>query len=129
MSNTFNQLVAEAQADVDAGRPPDYSKLFDDAVADVESGIKHACGTTEHCQEMGGCPRCFQGLMKGDLGILSVDVFESGTIRITTTGHDGERCTVAFRGVPVTVHQDRRKRMTRSKTAYVRAIVGSRLNA
>jgi hypothetical protein len=102
--STFNQL-AEAQADVDTGRPPDYSKLFDDAVADVESGVKHACGTTEHCQEMGGCPTCFQGLMKGDLGVLSVDVFaDSGVFRITTTGHDGEPCTVAFRGVTVKIH-------------------------
>jgi hypothetical protein len=97
--------------------PTLYEQLFADAIADIDSGVKHACGTTEHCQEMGGCPRCFQGLMKGDLAVLSVDVFESGTIRITTTGHDGERCTVAFRGVPVTVHQDRRKRRTTSKTA------------
>jgi hypothetical protein len=114
-NRTFNQLVAEAQADVDAGRPPDYSKLFADAVADLDS--KHPCNLTQDCQEARGCPRCISGAIKGDLGILSVDVFESGTIRITTTGHDGERCTVAFRGVPVTVHQDRRKRMTTSKTA------------
>lgn len=118
MSNpTFNQLVAEAQADIDAGRPPDYSKLFADALGDIESGVKHPCNLTQDCQEARGCPRCISGAIKGDLGILSVDVFESGTIRITTTGHDGEPCTVAFRGVPVTVHQDRRRRMTTSKTA------------
>ena len=97
--------------------PTLYDRLFAEALADVESGLKHPCNLTQDCQEARGCPRCFSGVMRGDLGVLHVDVFESGTIRITTTGHDGEPCTVAFRGVPVTVHQDRRKRMTTSKTA------------
>ena len=91
----------------------DYSALVAEALADVEAGRKHPCGTTEHCQEMGGCPRCFQGLMKGDLGILAIDVFAgSRVIRITTVGHDGQPCTVAFRNVPVNVHRT----LTTSKT-------------
>ena len=73
------------------------SILFAEALADVEAGRKHTCRTTEHCQEMGGCPRCFQGVMRGDLGILSVDVFtESGVVRVTTVGHDGKPCVVSF---------------------------------
>lgn len=95
----------------------DYSALVAEALADVEAGRKHPCKLTQDCQEARGCPRCISGVIRGDLGVLHVDVFESGTIRITTTGHDGEPCTVAFRSVPVTVHQDRRKRMTTSKTA------------
>ena len=86
--------------------PTLYESLFAEALADVESGVKHPCGTTDHCQEMGGCPTCFQGLMRGDLGILAIDVFaDSGVIRITTVGHDGQPCTVAFRNVPVNVRR------------------------
>jgi len=81
-----------------------YDQLFAEAMADVESGNQHPCGTTEHCQEMGGCPRCFAALMRGDIGVERVEVFRSGIVRLTTTGHDGQPCTVAFRGVEVTVH-------------------------
>jgi hypothetical protein len=49
-----------------------------DALADVEMGNRHPCKTTEHCCEMGGCPRCFQGVMRGDIGIEHVDVAHSG---------------------------------------------------
>jgi hypothetical protein len=83
-----------------------YSQLFADALADVESGLQHPCGTTEHCCAMGGCPRCFRGVMHGDLGIERVEVFtHSGTIRIITAGHVGRPCVVSFRGVPLTVHK------------------------
>jgi hypothetical protein len=85
-----------------------YDQLIADACADVDAGTKHPCGLTRECQEARGCPRCLSGLMGGDLGILHVDVFESGTVTITTVGHEGEPCTIAFRGVPVTVHQSRR---------------------
>jgi hypothetical protein len=80
--------------------------LFAEALADVESGVQHPCKTTEHCCEMGGCPRCFQGVMRGDIGIDHVDVFaDSGIVRITTTGHDGKPCTVSFRNVSFRVHR------------------------
>ena len=82
-----------------------YSQLFADALADVESGVQHPCGTTEHCCEMGGCPRCFLGVMRGDIGIEHVEVFTSGVIRITTAGHGDRLCVVSFRGVSVTVHK------------------------
>jgi hypothetical protein len=82
-----------------------YSQLFADALADVESSVQHPCSTTEHCNEMGGCPRCFRGLMRGDIGIEHIEVFpHSGIIRITTAGHEGRPCFVSFRGVPLAVY-------------------------
>ena len=81
-------------------------QLFAEALLDVESGVKHPCKTTEHCCEMGGCPRCFQGVMRGDIGILAVDVFtESGVVRLTTVGHDGKPCVVSLRNVPLNIHR------------------------
>ena len=88
----------------DVLRTETLEQLFEAAVADVESGVKHPCNLTQDCQEARGCSRCISGTMRGDLGILSVDVFKSGTVRITTVGHDGKPCTVAFRGIRVTVH-------------------------
>ncbi|HTT17965.1 MAG TPA: hypothetical protein VMG82_03405 [Candidatus Sulfotelmatobacter sp.] len=84
-----------------------YSQLFANALADVESGMQHPCSTTEHCREMGGCPRCFLGLMRGDIGIEHVEVFtHSGIVRITTEGCGYPTpCVVNFRGVSVTVHK------------------------
>lgn len=81
-------------------------QLFEAAVADVESGEagRRPCNLTRDCQEARGCSRCVSGVMKGDLGIVSVDVYKSGTLTITTVGHDGRPCTVAFRGIEVTVH-------------------------
>jgi hypothetical protein len=81
----------------------DWSALIEAAVADVEAGVKRNCKMTRACVEMAGCPKCGQGLMKGDIGILAIDVYKSGTLRLTTV-HDGKPCTVAFRNVSVTVH-------------------------
>jgi len=75
-----------------------YSALIEAALADIESGAKHSCNLTRDCQEARGCPRCLSGLMRGDLGLVHVDVFESGTIRITTEGHGGNPCTVSVCG-------------------------------
>jgi hypothetical protein len=83
--------------------PTLYESLFAEALADVESGIKHPCKLRQDCQEARGCPGCISGAMKGDLGILSVDVFESGTLRITTVGHNGKPCVIAFRNVVVNI--------------------------
>lgn len=82
-----------------------YESLFAEALADVESGAQHSCKTTEHCGEMGGCPRCFQAVMRGAIGILHVDVFaDSGIVRITTAAdHAPNPCVVALR-VPLTIH-------------------------
>lgn len=66
----------------------EYSKLFADALADVEAGNRHPCKTTEHCCEMGGCPRCFQGVMRGDVGIEHVDVFDSVLDRLRRSADD-----------------------------------------
>lgn len=79
-------------------------QLFEAAVADVESGVKRPCNLTRDCQEARGCPVCISGAMRGDLGILGIDVYKSGVIRVTTVGHDGRPCTVAFSGIKVTVH-------------------------
>lgn len=111
----------------------DYSNLFADALADVEAGNRHACKTTEHCCEMGGCPRCFQGVMRGDIGIEHVDVFDS-VLRITTTGHDGKavrrqfpqrssdhsrgarsRCLLSVRSLPMTVEKAVRRAMAAAR--------------
>jgi len=93
----------------------DLQKLFAEALADVESDVKHPCKTTEHCCEMSGCPRCFQGVMKGDLGVLSVDIFpESRIVRITTVGHEGKPCVVSFRNVPMTIHGSHEESTTKS---------------
>lgn len=81
-----------------------YSQLFADALADVESTVQHPCSTMGHCREMSGCPRCFRAVMRGDIGIELIEVFtHSGVIRITTAGHEGRPCVVSFRGVPLTV--------------------------
>lgn len=89
-----------------------YDQLFADDLADVEAGKQHPCGTTDHCTEMGGCPCCFQAVMRGDIGIEQVDVFaDSGILRITTTGHDGKPCVVSFRKVPFAIHRTDAKRM------------------
>jgi len=85
-----------------------YDQLIADALDDVEADNQHPCGTTEHCCEMGGCPRCFQAVMGGNIGVERVEVFRSGVIRLTTTGHNGQPCTVAFRGVEVTIHDLKR---------------------
>ncbi len=84
-----------------------YSQLFAEAVADVESGVRHPCSTTEHRCEMGGCPRCFCGIMRGEIGIEHIEVFaQRGIIRITTKGCGYPTpCVVSFRGVSVTVHK------------------------
>jgi hypothetical protein len=111
MSNTtFNQLVAGAQADVEAGRPPDYSKLFADAEADLNS--KHPCRMTSAC--ITGCPKCVAATMRmrGDVdsGVSRIDVFpELGVVHLTMTeSHDGVTpCFVSFRGVPVHVRKGR----------------------
>jgi hypothetical protein len=82
-----------------------YEALYAEALADVEAGNQHACGTTDSCAAAGGCPRCFQAVMSGHIGIEHVDVFtESGVLRITTVGCGGKPCVVSFRGVEVTVH-------------------------
>lgn len=102
-------------------------QLFAEALVEVESGVKHPCKTTEHCCEMGGCPRCFQGVMRGDIGILGVDVFaDSSIVRVTTVGHDGKPCVVSFRKVPLTIakhnggnhgqYDDRRSAGSRNRT-------------
>jgi hypothetical protein len=81
-----------------------YSQLFADALADVESDAQHPCGTTEHCCEMGGCPRCFRALMRGSIEIEHIEVFtHSSVVRITTAGHGDRPCVVSFRGVPVSI--------------------------
>jgi hypothetical protein len=84
-----------------------YSQLLADALADVESGVCHPCSTTEHCCEMGGCPRCFRGMMRGNIEIEHIEVFaQSGIIRITTEGCGYPTpCVVSFRRVSVTVHE------------------------
>jgi hypothetical protein len=84
-----------------------YSQLLADALADVDSGVQRPCSTTEHCCEMGGCPRCFRGIMRGDIGIAHVEVFtHSCIVRITTEGCGHPTpCAVSFRGVSVTVHK------------------------
>lgn len=86
---------------------PTYEQLFAETLADVEAGNQHPCGTTEHCCEMGGCPRCFRGVMRGDIGIEHIEVFtHSGVIRITIKGCGHPTpCVVSFRGVSVTVHK------------------------
>ena len=83
----------------------DYDQLIQDACQQIDRNERHACRTSRACQEASGCPRCLAGLMKGDLGILNVEVFTTGAIRITTVGHDGSPCTVAFRNVPVSVRR------------------------
>jgi hypothetical protein len=83
----------------------DYSRLVADALADVEAGNRHPCGTTEHCREMSGCARCFAALMKGLIDVEAIVVYRSGTVTLTTAGHDGQPCTVAFRNVEVTIHE------------------------
>jgi hypothetical protein len=43
-------------------------------------------------------------VMRGDIGIDHVDVFaDSGIVRITTVGHDGKPCVIAFRNVVVNI--------------------------
>ena len=86
---------------------PTYEQLFAESLADVEAGMQHPCGTTEHCWEMGDCPRCFRGVMRGDIGIEHIEVFaQSGIIRITTEGCGYPTpCVVSFRGLSVTVHE------------------------
>ena len=84
-----------------------YSQLIADALADVEAGLQHPCGTTEHCCEMGGCPRCFRGLMSGNIGVEHIEVFiHSGVVRITSTGHEGRPCVVSFHRVPVIIMEN-----------------------
>jgi hypothetical protein len=80
-----------------------YDQLFEDALADVEKGVKHSCNLSRDCREARGCGRCIAGVMRGDIGILAIDIYRSGTLRLTTL-HDGKPCTVAFRNVKVTVH-------------------------
>lgn len=84
-----------------------YSQLLADALADVDSGVQRPCSTTEDCCEMGGCPRCFRGMMRGNIEIERIEVFtHSGIIRITTEGCGYPTpCVVSFRGVSVTVHR------------------------
>lgn len=85
----------------------DYSTLIEAALADVESGAAayRSCNTSERCREASGCPRCLSGVMKGDIGIESITVFKSGTVRLVTTGHNGRSCTVAFTGIEVRIHE------------------------
>jgi hypothetical protein len=83
----------------------DYATLVTEAVADVEAGNRHPCNTTQRCREASGCPRCLSGLVKGDIGVETIAVFRSGAVRITTSGHDGHPCTVAFRNVEVTIYE------------------------
>jgi hypothetical protein len=84
-----------------------YEQLITEALAEVDSGGQHPCGTTEYCCEMGGCPRCFRGIMRGEIGIEHVEVFpQSSIVRITTEGCGHPTpCTISFRGVSVTVHK------------------------
>lgn len=53
---------------------PNYAALFTEALTDVESGLRHPCGTTADCRAMGGCPRCYQALMRGSVDVARVDV-------------------------------------------------------
>jgi hypothetical protein len=44
--------------------------------------------------------------MRGmDIGIERVEVFRSGSVRITTAGQGQGQCTVAFRGVEVAIYE------------------------
>jgi hypothetical protein len=83
----------------------DYTTLVAEAVADVEAGNRHPCNTTQRCKEASGCPRSLSGLVKVDIGVETIVVFRSGTVRITTAGHDGHPCTVAFRNVEVAIYE------------------------
>ena len=96
-----------ARRSIESLKVDNYSQLFIEALADVESGVQHPCSTTEHCCEIGGCPRCFRGMMRGNIEIEHIEVFtDSGIVRITTggCGHPTP-CTVCFRGVSVTVRK------------------------
>lgn len=86
---------------------PNYTALFDEALADVETGAQHPCGTSPACAQMGGCPRCFAATMTGDIGVASIEVFtKTGVIRLTMSEGCGEpqACVVSFRNVPVKVY-------------------------
>ena len=86
----------------------DYAALIEAACQQIDSGVEHACCRTDHCNEMGGCPRCFRAVMRGAIDIARIDVFaESGIIRLTLTAGCGEAtpCAVSFRGVPTTIHR------------------------
>jgi len=86
---------------------PDYTVLFDAALEDVNAERRHPCGTTTDCRAMGGCPRCFQGVMRGSVDVARVDVFtKAGVVRLTmSTGcGEAEPCVVSFK-VPLTIHR------------------------
>jgi hypothetical protein len=87
---------------------PDYTALFDEALADVETGVLHPCGTSPSCAQMGGCPRCFAAVMSGaDIGVAAIEVFtKAGIVRLTMSEGCGkpQPCVVSFRNVPLTIH-------------------------
>jgi hypothetical protein len=85
---------------------PNYAALFSEALADVDTGVRHPCGTTADCRAMGGCPRCYQGVMRGRVDVARVDVFtKAGLVRLTMDTGCGraEPCVVSFK-VPLTIH-------------------------
>lgn len=62
-----------------------YDALIADAVAEVESGVKHPCNLDE-CFMQGGCPRCLAGVIRSGsvLDVAQIDVFEgAGIVRFT----------------------------------------------
>ena len=84
----------------------DYSALISEALADVEAGIQHPCGTTPTCRAAGGCPRCFQAVLRG-IDVARVDVFaETGIVRFTMDEGCGkpQPCVVSF-NVPLEIHE------------------------
>ncbi len=91
----------------------ELAQLFEEALQEVSSGVKHGCRMTETC--ITGCPRCIAGVMRmrGDVdaGVERIDVFpELGTVHLTMTeSHDGVTpCFVSFKGVPVHVRKGRK---------------------
>ena len=86
---------------------PNYAALFSEALADVDAGVRHPCGTTADCRAMGGCPRCYQALMRGSVDVARVDVFpKAGIVRLTMDAGCGkpDACVVSF-NVPLAIHR------------------------
>jgi hypothetical protein len=82
----------------------DLQDLYADAIAEVDSGVETPCHLSEQC--VIGCPRCYAGMLRGDLGIESLTLYKkTGVLRVKfTTSHDGKQpCEVVLAGVAVEI--------------------------
>lgn len=85
----------------------DYSKLFNDALADVEAGRRHACLTNTECRLMSGCAKCGTAVLRGAVPVGRIEVNKrTGVVRLTVASDHGHgECLVSFCGVEVDVQE------------------------